>query len=52
MNANPEVMRYYPSSASCEESAGFIDWASGLIAERGWGLWAVEGEEGACAVSD
>jgi RimJ/RimL family protein N-acetyltransferase len=42
MNADPEVMRYYPSTVSREASDGFIDWASGLIAERGWGLWAVE----------
>jgi RimJ/RimL family protein N-acetyltransferase len=42
MNADPEVMRYYPSIVSREESDRFIDWASGLIAERGWGLWAVE----------
>jgi len=46
MNADPEVMRYFPSTASREESDGFIDWASGLIAERGWGLWAVEVLEG------
>ena len=42
LNADPEVMRYYPSTESREESDGFIDWASELIAERGWGLWAVE----------
>jgi hypothetical protein len=46
MNAHPEVMRYYPSTAFRDESDGFIDWASGLIAERGWGLWAVEVVEG------
>jgi RimJ/RimL family protein N-acetyltransferase len=42
INADPEVMRYFPSTMSREESDGFIDWASGLITERGWGLWAVE----------
>jgi RimJ/RimL family protein N-acetyltransferase len=46
MNADPEVMRYYPSTASRDESDEFIDWASGLIADRGWGLWAVEVVEG------
>ncbi len=42
INADPEVMHYYPSTRSREQSDGFVDWASGLIAERGWGLWAVE----------
>jgi len=35
-------MRYLGESRSREESDAFIDWASSLIAERGWGLWAVE----------
>ena len=35
-------MRYLGAPRSREESDGFVDWASGLIAERGWGLWAVE----------
>ena len=42
INADPEVMRYLGGLRSRAESDGFIDWASGLIAERGWGLWAVE----------
>jgi len=42
INADPEVMRYLGEPRSREESDGFIDWASGLIATRGWGLWAVE----------
>jgi RimJ/RimL family protein N-acetyltransferase len=42
INADPEVMRYLGPLRSRVESDGFIDWASGLIAERGWGLWAVE----------
>lgn len=42
LNADPEVMRYFPSTRSRDESDGFVDWASRLIAERGWGLWAVE----------
>jgi ribosomal-protein-alanine N-acetyltransferase len=35
INADPEVMRYYPSTVSRQASDEFIDWASGLIAERG-----------------
>lgn len=42
LNADPEVMRYLGATRSMEESDGFIDWASSLIAQRGWGLWAVE----------
>jgi RimJ/RimL family protein N-acetyltransferase len=46
INADPEVMRYLGDLRSREESDGFIDWASGLIAKRGWGLWAVEVVDG------
>jgi len=42
INADPEVMRYLGGLRSREESDATVDWASGLIAERGWGLWAVE----------
>jgi RimJ/RimL family protein N-acetyltransferase len=42
INVDPEVMRYLGDPRSREESDGFIDWASGLIATRGWGLWAAE----------
>ena len=42
LNADPEVMRYFPSLKTREESDAEIDRASGLISERGWGLWAVE----------
>ena len=47
IDADPEVMRYFPSTRSREQSDAFVDWASGLIAERGWGLWAVEVVAGA-----
>lgn len=42
LNADPEVMRYFPSPLSRQQSDAMVDWASGLIEERGWGLWAVE----------
>ena len=42
INADPEVMRHLGGLRSRAESDGFIDWASALIADRGWGLWAVE----------
>jgi RimJ/RimL family protein N-acetyltransferase len=42
LNADPEVMRYFPAPMTREASDAMVDWASGLIEERGWGLWAVE----------
>jgi RimJ/RimL family protein N-acetyltransferase len=42
LNADPEVMRYFPATMSRQESDAMVDWASGLLEERGWGLWAVE----------
>ena len=42
MGADPDVMRFFPSTMSREESDAFVDRASALIEERGWGLWAVE----------
>jgi RimJ/RimL family protein N-acetyltransferase len=42
INADPEVRRYLGGPRSREQSDSSVDWMSGLIAERGWGLWAVE----------
>ena len=42
LNADPVVMEHYPSTLSREESDAWVDRVSGAIAERGWGLWAVE----------
>lgn len=42
MNANPEVMRYFPSLLTKEESAASLERQRRTIDERGWGLWAVE----------
>jgi RimJ/RimL family protein N-acetyltransferase len=42
LNADHETMRYFPLTMSREESDATVDWASEVIAERGWGLWAVE----------
>jgi RimJ/RimL family protein N-acetyltransferase len=42
MNADPEVMRYFPKLLTREESDALID-NQGLVLDlRGWGLWAVE----------
>ena len=44
LNADPEVMEHFPSTMTREESDAFVDFLTGVFAERGWGLWAVEVE--------
>lgn len=47
LNADPEVMRYFPSLQSREASKTSIDTWSAEIATRGWSNWAVELQGGA-----
>jgi ribosomal-protein-alanine N-acetyltransferase len=42
MNADPEVMRYFPSTYDRAKSDESFDRISSTLAERGWGLWAVD----------
>jgi RimJ/RimL family protein N-acetyltransferase len=42
MNADPKVMRYFPAVLTRLESDAMADRCKALIAERGWGFWAVE----------
>jgi ribosomal-protein-alanine N-acetyltransferase len=42
LNSDPVVMEYYPRVLSAEESHTMAQKLQALIAERGWGLWAVE----------
>ncbi|MDE1460964.1 GNAT family N-acetyltransferase [Spartinivicinus poritis] len=42
LNADPVVMKYFPSCLSAVQSDAFADKLVSLIAKRGWGLWAVE----------
>src|SRR5881396_3712663 len=42
MNADPEVMRYFPALLTRAESAASLERVRRAIDERGWGLWAVE----------
>ena len=42
MNADPEVMRYFPSVQSRERSEAGVDALSKDIEVRGWGFWATE----------
>ncbi len=45
LNADPEVMRYFPSLFSEEQSRAQIDFWLAQFAERGWSNWAVELKE-------
>jgi len=42
LNAHPEVMRYMPKALSREESDAFAARIRADLAERGYGLWALE----------
>jgi len=42
LNADPEVMRYFPSVRSRKESDASAAAARRALEARGWGLWAVE----------
>ncbi|MCW2486329.1 GNAT family N-acetyltransferase [Candidatus Symbiopectobacterium sp. NZEC127] len=42
LNADPEVMRYFPELMSREESDAQAGRISRHIANKGWGFWAVE----------
>ncbi len=42
MNADPEVMRYFPDRMTREQSDALVDRICAHIDANGWGLWAVE----------
>lgn len=42
MNADPEVMRYFPAPLSAAQTAESFERLKRGIEERGWGLWVVE----------
>jgi RimJ/RimL family protein N-acetyltransferase len=42
INADPEVMKYFPGVLSRAESDALVDRIEAHFAERGFGLWAVE----------
>ena len=42
MNRDLEVMRYFPSLPSREQSEAFLVRQRALIEQRGWGLWALD----------
>jgi RimJ/RimL family protein N-acetyltransferase len=42
LNADPKVMEHFPALLDRKASDALADRCQSLIAERGWGLWAVE----------
>ncbi len=42
LNADPEVMRHFPSMLTPQQSAEMIDRMAAAWVDRGFGLWAVE----------
>ncbi len=42
LNADPKVMEFFPALLTRAESDAMADRYQALIAERGWGFWAVE----------
>ena len=42
INADPEVMKYYPRALNVSESNGLAHKLATLISEQSWGFWAVE----------
>ena len=45
MNADPEVMRYFPDTLTREQSDAMLDRMDAALAEQGWGLWALERQD-------
>lgn len=42
MSADPQVMKFFPSTLNKSESDAIIDTCKRLITKKGWGVWAVE----------
>jgi len=42
LNADPQVMEFFPSTLEREASDAMLSRLQSLISERGWGLWAAE----------
>ncbi len=42
LNADPEVMRYFPAPLSPAESDALVDRIEAAFEREGWGLWALE----------
>ena len=42
MNADPEVMSFFPATLSKQQSARLFNKLQAMISDKGWGWWAVE----------
>lgn len=42
MSADPQVMEYFPNTLNRSESDSTAEMCQSVIAEKGWGVWAVE----------
>src|SRR5436305_1113678 len=42
MNADPEVMEFFPARLTADQSDAFVDRIEACFDERGYGLWVVE----------
>ena len=42
LNANPQVMAFFPNPLSRQESDALVQRFQNQISDRGWGFWAVE----------
>ena len=42
LNADPEVMRWFPATLSRDESDALADRIAAAVERDGWGLWALE----------
>ena len=42
LNADPQVMRYFPATMTAEESRTQAERIRAFMQQHGWGLWAVE----------
>jgi RimJ/RimL family protein N-acetyltransferase len=42
LNADPEVMRYFPGTLTAEQTDAYVDRIETLFDEQGFGLWALE----------
>ncbi|CAI1772338.1 Uncharacterised protein [Serratia entomophila] len=47
LNADPQVMRYFPATMTAEESRAQAERIRAFMQQHGWGLWAVEVKGGA-----
>ena len=47
LNADPQVMRYFPATMTAEESRTQAERIRAFMQQHGWGLWAVEVKGGA-----